>query len=1399
MNIKLCLTIAIAMAYFYGGGTLSAHDNKYVHTRLTDDAFERFLALRQSPEDPETLLGADWGIDLSKTYSWGGHSRNIGGWRNQMPDTDGNIGWLVQGAFDEDEGDHFVWMPWAPKRVLNHFYDPLSGGRLTDYVPPIPPWYNDNTDSFNWVTLGSGIGGPNWETWGKARYYAWQALVAGGEAERNENVAKTFYALGKVLHLLQDLSQPDHVRNDTHLIPWERWIENYGSYVMHNLDAPAQSALKQKLGAALPLDWRNSGYVRFRDFWDRDIYTSSSGPAPLDQEASGVITLGLAEFVNGNFLGEDATYYDESPLNKTFPYPRFSSTTHAVLTGNPTPVLLSKLKPMRNLAGDWIGSGLFLEKVKDGISVSYHSAIPYSAYMVSVDMPTEVLYLPKKSSVEDVNVLKEYHEVLLPKAISYSAGLLDYFFRGRIKVACTWDPIGQVYRLRITNLSGQSLKGGNFTLYSESSQKIRSEVNLAMAWSGTSKLADGEGIDATYHPVGISAGNFLLVYKGAIGVASDATYGTSGQPDAVLDPQDEGSALAAYRFEIAPRYTIALRGENATADAQGYNSFTLSWKRFLTISTNTVLRLEKSFLGTDSCPEPETIWDYRNGYGSWNEIIRQGSAHYAPSSQPNADPRYWVEFQTPVVEHPEATNWDDYQTGGDYFTAYAGDSEAPWVDPIFDGYYAWSGGPYGLYTVGMGSVFSHDCQSGTGMYMHGSYAVVGWSVDQTSTVLSFTAREPRYSYSDDLGDYCTDPMEESFSAAGDTRLSNPDTEANVRGRLAAASQAEAGAVAYGGKLSFADFASDSAYPNLKYHGFQSLHYPDSDIFNCGTRGQGDTGFENTGSQWGVALGYGLWMRGDPYFEGKFTTFEHLLAYSRQEKTNVMDFKGALSARVSELPAGASATISYELVTRKLFGQLSMLSICSPESGGTETSEVRTLALSEPVYVPMDHYGSTSFNDASWSSVPAQLIMPTEGSNGFLATAYCHRNKFRFYSKIGQRLSVTLRKTVLNYKDAWDSPSTPGGNPLIELVSAPLVTDITVALNSDFRGTFADLERGEEIGNHRQEIWYKPIAVTSLDTGATLDPSVVGVWRKLRKGNMGFPQLDHMEQTAWNKGMDGVHKNTQFYRKMTFDYDKIIFSEGTCLLTCTNNLPDADAGSLDFSTQVKFERLLDPDRDSSSWSDLKCFDLDWHCIHAESKQGSVTLDVPTVAYMPRPPVWGSLGYDSINATQASITRESHDNTMYLAYLSKSGVPTRQFYGLDQELQDGEGDLFANYDALKALENSGVIEDLYAYYEGFDCGCSNMWECDSTKGRPEYNPREYPFSIYTADPYFGINNVTQVQQVTRNLDQGAVGYYGVTNLNGDRVLENLRSTDLLSITAPAGHYVTMRNFKVTPVNP
>lgn len=60
--------------------------------------------------------------------------------------------------------------------------------------------------------------GINQESWVKARNYYYDALTKSAKADREGNLARTFYAIGKVSHLLQDLSQPEHVRNDAHMV-----------------------------------------------------------------------------------------------------------------------------------------------------------------------------------------------------------------------------------------------------------------------------------------------------------------------------------------------------------------------------------------------------------------------------------------------------------------------------------------------------------------------------------------------------------------------------------------------------------------------------------------------------------------------------------------------------------------------------------------------------------------------------------------------------------------------------------------------------------------------------------------------------------------------------------------------------------------------------------------------------------------------------------------------------------------------------------------------------------------------------------------------------------------------------------------------------------------------------
>lgn len=144
---------------------------------------------------------------------------------------------LRQGSIDED----------TDPRWINHFYDPESGdgwtgehlgphGRETvqgvsntlvamNFTPlPAPKWAEDQEAQNKFIDYG-------WNhTWQKAIYdYA------------NGREKEAFESLGYVLHLIEDMSVPDHTRNDSHPhvfgdpgSPYEEWAKIYTNN--HKLD-----------------------------------------------------------------------------------------------------------------------------------------------------------------------------------------------------------------------------------------------------------------------------------------------------------------------------------------------------------------------------------------------------------------------------------------------------------------------------------------------------------------------------------------------------------------------------------------------------------------------------------------------------------------------------------------------------------------------------------------------------------------------------------------------------------------------------------------------------------------------------------------------------------------------------------------------------------------------------------------------------------------------------------------------------------------------------------------------------------------------------------------------------------------------------------------------------------
>jgi hypothetical protein len=244
---------------------------------------------------------------------------------------------MKAGSFDEDFQDEPGDV--GGIRSYNHFYDPLTGQGLSDY-PLISDEFNRRitmgTNSFSWASISNCVGlnfngyvfgkdanlnTSNIWSWQNVRGYEMAAFLGVSPTTRSNNFNNMFRALGQVMHLLQDTSQPQHVRNEQHwdkeFSPWKSYIEAYGAAHVGTLN----------YGDGSMLDWRGLGFTDMQNFWDRNLYTTNNSQSQnsqvLDNDANGGTQLGLAEFGNANFLGERHLYGEfYSPGNIAYyPFP----------------------------------------------------------------------------------------------------------------------------------------------------------------------------------------------------------------------------------------------------------------------------------------------------------------------------------------------------------------------------------------------------------------------------------------------------------------------------------------------------------------------------------------------------------------------------------------------------------------------------------------------------------------------------------------------------------------------------------------------------------------------------------------------------------------------------------------------------------------------------------------------------------------------------------------------------------------------------------------------------------------------------------------------------------------------------------------------------------------------
>lgn len=366
--------------------------------------------------------------------------------------------------------------PWTLPylRSKNHFHNPIneqgfSGIWDTEFL--------SGMSAINWVLSSPNTQSPGgYYSWADVRSYYLKALTLGTKTDRDTNFAQTFRGLGQLMHLVQDMSVPEHTRNDGHYVPYiayEDWVK---TSVRNN---------------GVPMPDSNKGHFftgsisSIKSFMDTNTFTGSN------PEVTAYSTIGLSEFSNANFFSDDSI---------------FTGFTYPSITG----------------ASKWVddtNNRMYLEKTSEGVPVKHLATVSWLYFYRWQKFPQYNEWLPLGL---DSKVYSDYAALLLPRAVGYSAGLLNYFFREKMDMIKESSNSNQYI---IKNLSNENMFG-TFSLYYDDANDNR---YLAASWRNLAINANSQSSSITFtapsFPAPKEKGKYVLVFQGTFGNEIGAVMG----------------------------------------------------------------------------------------------------------------------------------------------------------------------------------------------------------------------------------------------------------------------------------------------------------------------------------------------------------------------------------------------------------------------------------------------------------------------------------------------------------------------------------------------------------------------------------------------------------------------------------------------------------------------------------------------------------------------------------------------------------------------------------------------------------------------------------------------------------------------------------------------------------
>ncbi len=381
--------------------------------------------------------------------------------------------WFIRGAIREDDLPQKYYQLGEPRpdadrfgevvRVFHHFYDPANDRGLTPTGIGILGWICESlpdqipsghcVNATDWAmgtpdeTVANDAQSPpdrerrNHFTWADAREAMWCGLISRTvPSNPEEDAVRRRYcwatmalSLGHVLHLLQDLSQPQHTRNDRHNPPlgqvWDfvkatdmsrRTYESYTNWLAtKGRDVGATGlegeSYREYFTANSTLEVPpTSGYPIPRFTTPIDYFTTRRLDADIRQRR------GLADFSNRNFVSEGTQF-------SSYDLPGGSD-----LRVEQSPPLQIGSRVFREERKVWDVIDTVAPGYRDPVLAAYNGHLPLSLTSLWRDFDARI---GESKVVIPLAYYRAHAYVLLPRAVAYSTGLIDFFFRGKLEVS----------------------------------------------------------------------------------------------------------------------------------------------------------------------------------------------------------------------------------------------------------------------------------------------------------------------------------------------------------------------------------------------------------------------------------------------------------------------------------------------------------------------------------------------------------------------------------------------------------------------------------------------------------------------------------------------------------------------------------------------------------------------------------------------------------------------------------------------------------------------------------------------------------------------------------------------------------------------------------------------------